>query len=96
MEYFGTFSNTLNAVLINVIDYLHVIVSSTLYDEPLKVVMVGEGGQLQQPRHGQGLVHLGYLPHHNYYELLYMDAERLRSRHPPLKGTVSRAFDPPL
>ena len=40
---------------------LHIVVPGTLHDEPLQMVMVGEGGQLDQPGHGQGLVHLGHL-----------------------------------
>jgi len=46
--------------------YLHVVVPGTLDNEPLQVVMVGEVGQLQQPGHGQGLVHLGNLTHRTH------------------------------
>ena len=40
---------------------LNVIVPSTLYNEPLHVVVGGELGQGQQALHGDGLVDLGHL-----------------------------------
>ena len=46
---------------ITMIYYLHVIVSGTLNDEALHVLLGGAVGQLQQTTDLQGLVHLGHL-----------------------------------
>ena len=40
---------------------LHIVIPSTLDNDPLHVVGSGEAGELQQPLQGQALVHLGNL-----------------------------------
>ena len=40
---------------------LHIVVPSALYDEALHVMVIGEGGQLQQAGDLHRLVHLGHL-----------------------------------
>ncbi len=45
-------------LIIEYYTHLHIVIPSTLDNDPLHVVGSGEAGELQQPLQGQALVHL--------------------------------------